>query len=148
MLSSLGLKILTKYFSLNHLLWFTWLPSIGYSTSHCLLIMTLFQCFTKKVNNSANNLRVKMRETEGGREWEQYALCTDIIPLTSAITWTGLLTLRACWQPASVTATQQTADKCRTTKWLQHAGHSSKLCWLDMELESKSTRITPHMHVY
>lgn len=37
-----------------------------------------------------------MREAEGGIDGEQYALCADLIPLTSATTWTELLTLRAC----------------------------------------------------
>lgn len=108
-------------------------------TSNCLLIVTLFQRFTKKVNNKAK-LWAKKRETEGGREWEQCALCADIIPLTSAITWTGLLTLRACWQPASIAAAQYTADKCWTTRRLQHEGHSSQalLAWYGSRVEVHS----------
>lgn len=126
------------FFSLNRSSWFTWWPS-DYSTSHCVLIMTLFQRFTKKVNNRAK-LWAKKRETEGGREWEQCALCADIIPLTSAITWTGLLTLRACWQPASIAAAQYTADKCWTTRRLQHEGHSSQalLAWYGSRVEVHS----------
>lgn len=56
----------------------------------------------------------------GEREGEQCTLCADIIPLVSPITWPELLTLGVCWRQASVTGSQQTADKPRTARWLKH----------------------------
>lgn len=85
------------------------------------------------------------------REWEQSALCADIIPLTSATTQTQQLT--ACWWPASVAAaaaahnevgTKAANNKMITACW----GTAPGFVGFDMEPESKSTYIASHMQAH
>lgn len=101
--------------------------------------------FSKNVQNSSQ-LWVKNKRKR--LEWEQSALCADIIPLTSATTQTWQL--RACWWPASVSATAAAHNEVRTK-----AANNKMItaCWgtvagfvgFDMEPESKSSYIASHM---
>lgn len=84
------------------------------------------------------------------REWEQSALCADIIPLTSATTQTQQLT--ACWWPASVAAaaahnevgTKAANNKMITARWSTAPGFVG----FDMEPESKSAYIASHTQAH
>lgn len=113
------------------------MPSTGYPKWHYLLI-------TKKVNKGAKlSENERSRRRERGRTVRSLC-CHNPSHFSYNMDWTthsqSLLTTGKCCR--------HTINCSWTTRSLQHAGHSCKLCRLDTEPEPKSTCVTPHTHVY